>query len=91
MSVGRVLHGDSRFLLRHCVSAVGRGRCASRRVNSTDPKWERSCTVDRNKEEEFVFVDYTGEERGLGETWWSRYVTGVYSCNIVRDLIQKTE
>lgn len=66
MSVGRVLRGDPRFLLRHCVSAVGIARCASRRVSSMDSKWERICTVDGNKEEEFVFVDCTGEEKGGG-------------------------
>lgn len=66
MSVGRVLRRDSRLLLPRCATAVGRARCASRRVCGTDPKWKRICTVDLNQEEEFVFEDCTGEEPRFG-------------------------
>lgn len=66
VSVGRALRGDARSLLRRRVSAMGGARCASRRLCSADQKWERSCTVDRNHEEQFVFVDCIGEEPGGG-------------------------
>lgn len=66
VSVGRALRGDARFLLRRRVSAMGGARCASRWLCSVDRRWERSCTVDRNQEEQFVFVDCVGEEPGAG-------------------------
>ncbi|XP_074531034.1 nitric oxide-associated protein 1 [Halichoeres trimaculatus] len=55
-----VLTGGS--LLTRRAPAAGSGRSVTRQLRSGHGRTVRSCTVDPNLEEQFVFVDYTGQE-----------------------------
>lgn len=64
VNVSRTLWGDVCFPARRVLGArsgAGVGRVVTRRLCSTDGRTNLSCTVDPNQEEQFVFVDCTGE------------------------------
>lgn len=68
------------------ASVPGSGRAAVRQLRSRERDWVRSCTVDPDREEQFVFPDCTGET-GTGFTGPEVRVCVVCLCWAVAPLL----